>query len=100
MQSFSEGCASVCVRERITLKGSLLVLKLIPGTYFNHTGKPLKLEKKIIQSIWHQKVKTIINQSSHSNLITKIELTQNSTLHKYKAQFEDAYKALPSESAL
>jgi len=25
-----------------TLKGSLSVLKLIPGTYFNHTGIPLK----------------------------------------------------------
>lgn len=29
-----------------TLKGSLSVLKAIPGTYFSQTGNPLKLEKK------------------------------------------------------
>lgn len=30
-----------------TLKGSLSVLKLIPGTYFNQTGNPLQKKNKI-----------------------------------------------------
>jgi len=30
----------------LTLKGSLSVLKLIPGMYFSQTGKPLKTNKK------------------------------------------------------
>lgn len=28
--------------RNVTLKGSLSVLKLMPGTYFNQTGKPLR----------------------------------------------------------
>lgn len=37
---------SDAIRVWLTLKGPLSVLKLIPGTYFNQTGKPLEKKKE------------------------------------------------------
>jgi len=43
----------MCVRahalEGETLKGSLSVLKLMPGTYLSQTGNPLHITREIIE---------------------------------------------------
>ena len=44
-----------CVKNDLdikTLKASLSVLKLIPGTYFNQTGNPLYEQQIIVNNKW------------------------------------------------
>lgn len=55
-----------CIKNDLdikTLKASLSVLKLIPGTYFNQTGNPLYKKKK---------KKIIVNETNGLKVFTKI----------------------------
>ena len=69
-------------KSKETLKGSLSVLKLIPGTYFNQTGNPLLIAKKTT---------TLELRQLNLKRQDKSLLTQNSTRHKHKAQCEDEH---------
>lgn len=56
------------------MKGSLSVLKLIPGTYFNHTGNPLHKENKKIKI----KIKNKPRKKESGHLLVLEDLTKNS----------------------
>lgn len=95
-------CAESIYRK--TLKGSLSVLKLTPGTNFNQTGKPL--EKKRVKNQTPKGKKKKVNLKSVNPFRIKLyksssngKSTQNSTLHKCKAQCEDAHITQLSGSA-
>lgn len=84
------------ISERDTLNGSLSVLKLMPGTYFNQTGNPLKPNthtKSMSKTIEHKTISISFGGK-------KRHITPNSILHKHKVQYEDSCKALLSEPTL
>ena len=75
-----------------TLKGSLSVLKLMPGTYFNHTGIPLQYTVKECdcesQHISHINTRTQTN-TEREIWIMEAKCTQSSTKRIHKVQSED-----------
>lgn len=74
------------------MKVSLSVPKLMPGTFFNQTRKPLQIYQKV--RVQYYKDLVDLEYKGHCKKSFKRKYTRNSILHRHKGQCKDKLKVM------